>query len=99
MNLDATTKWLGRWMWKQGDEDDLACKYGMEIYRVKGILWIEDRLTVQWLQGVHTLFEISDTFQTLSDIANSKIVFIGKNLQKSILLQSLEQIVINNQPF
>tara|TARA_R110002050_G_scaffold270623_2_gene413717 strand:+ start:841 stop:1065 length:225 start_codon:yes stop_codon:yes gene_type:complete len=48
-------------MWQLDDEDDLAKKHGMHIYRVKGVVALEDSDKQHWLQGVHNMFDFTET--------------------------------------
>jgi len=60
--------------------------FGNELYRYKGILAIAGQDTRYVLQGVHMLFEIQPgKAWTKSEERKSTIVFIGKNLNRTLL--------------
>eukprot|EP01095_Lingulamoeba_sp_RSL-Kostka_P002387 TRINITY_DN13237_c0_g1_i1.p1 TRINITY_DN13237_c0_g1~~TRINITY_DN13237_c0_g1_i1.p1 ORF type:complete len:425 (-),score=130.98 TRINITY_DN13237_c0_g1_i1:119-1393(-) len=78
------TRWLGTLVWK--DED------AANIYRLKGIVHIKDKENCYALQGVHSLFELEPTTILWDDIdqeRTSKLVFIGKELDKEQLHKDL----------
>jgi len=64
----------------------LTQSFGNELYRFKGILAIAGHDTRYVLQGVHMLFEIQPGKPWAKDEERkSTIVFIGKNLNRTIL--------------
>jgi len=90
---DRLTRWLGAWMWKQEDEEDLAQQNNTEIYRTKGMICLCGSDMAHWLQGVHTLFEIDETDKKIENDL-SKIVVIGRGLKPSILDETFHKMVI-----
>ena len=69
--------------------------YGPTMLRYKGVLWMDgaDRKIV--FQGVHQLMgsDLGAKWQD-GEQRGSKMVFIGKNLPKDILIQGLEQCLV-----
>lgn len=68
---------------------DLLARRGEDIFRLKGILAIanDDRRCV--LQGVHRLFELRPANPWGADVPNSRIVFIGRQLDRAELRAGL----------
>ncbi|MBR7800451.1 CobW family GTP-binding protein [Undibacterium fentianense] len=69
--------------------------YGPRMLRYKGVLYMEhaDRKVI--FQGVHQIMgtDIGGKWEE-SEIPESKMVFIGKNLPKEIFIQGLEQCLV-----
>uniref|UniRef100_A0A7S4KQ15 CobW C-terminal domain-containing protein n=1 Tax=Paramoeba aestuarina TaxID=180227 RepID=A0A7S4KQ15_9EUKA len=98
LDEDKLTRWLGGWMWRQEDEDDLAKQYGGEIYRVKGVVYTKESEFAHWLQGVGTLFEVDETNQPIQNAETpSKIVVIGSSLNEDALNKTFTEIVTSKE--
>ncbi|XP_066567301.1 zinc-regulated GTPase metalloprotein activator 1 [Amia ocellicauda] len=71
----------------------------MKIIRLKGIVSIEDKPQQMILQGVHELYDLEETPQIWDDPEPriNRLVFIGKNLDKSILKDLFISTVLNQQ--
>ena len=69
---------------------DLLAASGDDIYRVKGILHArgDDRRHV--LQGVHRILELKPSLPWWDETPASKLVFIGRNLQREQLRARLQ---------
>ena len=67
--------------------DTIIKDYGVDLYRYKGVIAIngEDKKIV--LQGVHMLFNMTPSKDWNNEEKISKIIFIGKNLDRDILTQ------------
>lgn len=62
----------------------IISQYGMDLMRYKGILWIDGLQYQVVLQGVHMAYKLAEG-QQRAQVAETKIVLIGKNLpQKEI---------------
>jgi G3E family GTPase len=70
--------------------NELLAASGDDIYRVKGILHVagDDRRHV--LQGVHRILELKPSFPWWDEEPASKIVFIGRHLQREKLRGCLQ---------
>jgi G3E family GTPase len=68
---------------------------GDDIYRVKGILhaWGDERRHV--LQGVHRLLELKPSIPWWDEKPGSKLVFIGRRLNKAALLERLTACTVS----
>jgi len=85
MDLEKVNYWLGALVEMRGDD----------IYRMKGILAIRDYPERFVFQGVHKMFEGAPERLWRDDEPRvSKMVFIGIDLPKDILLQGLEQCLV-----
>ncbi|KAL9271975.1 Zinc-regulated GTPase metalloprotein activator 1-like protein [Drosera capensis] len=84
--LDKVRAWLEEILWEK--------KHGMDVYRCKGILSIENSDELHTLQGVREIYEILPS-RRLGDGENriNKIVFIGHNLKKNVLEDSLRSCI------
>lgn len=91
LDLRQVNLWLGNMLWEE--------KAGEDIFRLKGILSVagDDCMTV--LQGVHTLFELnpSNKWDPAAE-RRSKLVFIGRNLDRAALQQGLSSCVADKEP-
>mmetsp|Transcript_27420 Transcript_27420/g.76633 ORF Transcript_27420/g.76633 Transcript_27420/m.76633 type:complete len:351 (+) Transcript_27420:92-1144(+) len=97
MEENTLTRWLGMWAWQLEDEDDLAKKHGMHVYRIKGLLALtENKEKKFWLQGVDTMFDMTETSEKWDDDRMSKIVFIGRNLQADVIKHSFASFVLGD---
>jgi G3E family GTPase len=68
---------------------DLLERRGDEIFRLKGILAAKDDPRRWVLQGVHRLFELRPANPWGADRPNSRLVFIGRNLDRAELESGL----------
>ncbi|MDJ0384571.1 GTP-binding protein [Streptomyces sp. G-G2] len=75
----ALEKWLAELVEQRGDD----------LYRVKGILEIDDHPRRFVLQGIHRIFELRAASVWGSDPRNSKAVFIGRHLDGDELARGL----------
>ncbi|KAJ7553824.1 hypothetical protein O6H91_06G114800 [Diphasiastrum complanatum] len=82
VDLQKVNDWLGDLLWEKGV---------MEIYRIKGVLYIRNSDQIHLLQAVRELYEIipGRSWRQDEKCAN-KLVFIGKYLNEEILLSSFE---------
>ena len=69
--------------------------YGPQLLRYKGILYMKDAEHRVVFQGVHQIMgsDLGRAWEK-DEIMESKIVFIGNNLPKSILISGLEQCLV-----
>ena len=76
----------------------LAADRGEDLFRLKGILWIrgDDRRYV--LQGVHRLIELRAADAWSNSERASKLVFIGRGLDRPALQDDLEACVGRTPP-
>jgi len=67
-----------------------------DIYRCKGILRVESSLQKFVFHGVHDVFdfEFSDHCWDESEVPQNKIVIIGRNLERRILLEKLRDCMV-----
>lgn len=87
--LRKLDRWLQRVLWEtEIPGSDLE---GWEVHRTKGRLAMKDgRITM--IQGVREIFELIDgPAATSSDTAESKIVFIGRNISTDLVAQALQR--------
>jgi G3E family GTPase len=69
--------------------NELVSEYGGDLYRVKGILWLEDQVEPIVLQGVRTTFSplaYADAWPNGSP--QNRLVIIGKDLRHESIRQS-----------
>ncbi len=70
---------------------ELLQKQGPDIFRMKGVLWVEGRENRVVFQGVHMLFDAKPgTAWKEGEERTSVLVFIGRNLDRESLTESLE---------
>jgi G3E family GTPase len=69
--------------------NDLLERRGDDIFRLKGILAAKDDSRRLVLQGVHRLFELRPANPWGADRPNSRLVFIGRNLDRAELESGL----------
>ncbi|CAN1838839.1 Zinc-regulated GTPase metalloprotein activator 1 [Linum perenne] len=86
VDLDKVRLWLEEILWDKKD--------GMDVYRCKGVLHIQNSDQLHTLQAVREIYEIlpSRKWKNEETITN-KIVFIGRNLNEDILSKSFEDCV------
>ncbi|CAG7869019.1 unnamed protein product [Brassica rapa] len=76
LDLEKANMWLGALLFQRSED----------IYRMKGILSVQDMEERFVFQGVHEIFEGSpDRLWQKDETRTSKIVFIGKNLNREEL--------------
>jgi hypothetical protein len=77
VDLDLASKWM----------DYLLCTQGTDIFRMKGVLSISHSKHKFVYQGVHMIFngEFGDMAWGPDEERESKLVFIGKNLDEAAL--------------
>ncbi len=68
--------------------------YGPRMLRYKGVLYMKDAPRKVIFQGVHQIMGTDLGAPWESEIPQSKMVFIGKNLPKEIFIQGLEQCLV-----
>ncbi|KAJ3603774.1 hypothetical protein NHX12_028515 [Muraenolepis orangiensis] len=67
----------------------------MTVIRLKGIVSLAGKAHQVMLQGVHELYELNDTPQLWGNDARiNRLVFIGRNLDKEILLEQFTSTVV-----
>ena len=68
----------------------LLAEHGDDIYRVKGILQARGDERRHVLQGVHRILELKPSLPWWDETPTSKLVFIGRQLQRDALLARLQ---------
>ncbi len=68
--------------------------YGPRMLRYKGVLYMKDAPRKVIFQGVHQIMGTDLGARWESEVPQSKMVFIGKNLPKEIFIQGLEQCLV-----
>eukprot|EP01025_Chloroclados_australasicus_P054087 TRINITY_DN6408_c0_g1_i4.p3 TRINITY_DN6408_c0_g1~~TRINITY_DN6408_c0_g1_i4.p3 ORF type:complete len:452 (-),score=68.95 TRINITY_DN6408_c0_g1_i4:426-1781(-) len=82
LDMEKLNQWLGAILTYKGDD----------IFRMKGILAVKDEPTKYVFQGVHQLFEGSpDREWKEGELKESKMVFIGKDLDGEMLKEGFEE--------
>ncbi|KAL5553655.1 hypothetical protein UlMin_041056 [Ulmus minor] len=82
VDLDKLRVWLEEILWDK--------KYGMDVYRCKGILSVQNSNQLHTLQAVKEIYDIvSARDWKKEETPTNKIVFIGHNLDEAILTDSL----------
>jgi len=64
--------------------------HGENIYRSKGILYFTEEKSRYVFQGVHTIFDCVEDRPWNQQIPESRFVFIGKNLDRRLILGGFE---------
>lgn len=77
VNLGAFHRWISELRVQQADN----------LYRMKGVLAVEDQDQRYVLQGVHSLIEFRASTSWGAEPRSSKIVFIGRDLDRAALNQ------------
>ena len=77
VNLGAFHRWIS----------DLRTEQADNLYRMKGVLAVQDQDQRYVLQGVHSLVEFRASTPWGSEPRSSKIVFIGRDLDRAALNQ------------
>lgn len=79
-------EWLDEFLWETTDESQ-------EVYRVKGLLCVHGSESKFILQAVHELYDIFEGKRWQdSDVRQSKLVFIGKNLKEEKIRDALKRL-------
>lgn len=75
--------------------NELLVANGDDIFRIKGIVHVrgDDRRNV--LQGVHRILELEPSFPWWDETPASKLVFIGRHLQRAQLAARLQSCLAN----
>ena len=73
---------------------DIAADYGADLLRWKGVLAIAGNGRRVALQGVHRIFEIHDLDRWEGPHRDSRVVFIGKNLDRQDLAGRLARCAV-----
>jgi G3E family GTPase len=68
----------------------LLAAHGDDIYRIKGILQAQGDERRHVLQGVHRILELKPSLPWWDEAPTSKLVFIGRHLQRDELLARLQ---------
>jgi len=68
----------------------LLAAHGDDIYRVKGILQAQGDERRHVLQGVHRILELKPSIPWWDEVPTSKLVFIGRHMQRDELLARLQ---------
>ena len=90
MTLEQLYRWVGELLWEKGAND-------MDIFRMKGILWIAGEKKRHILQAVHELFDCEPmrndemTRSEGMDEYLSRIVVIGRDLNEDRIRQSMNK--------
>lgn len=76
----------------------VADEYGADLLRWKGVLAVADNPNRVALQGVHKMWETHDLDSWPSEHRDSRIVFIGKHLQRDDLVARFADCTVSEQP-
>lgn len=68
----------------------LLAAHADDIYRIKGILQAQGDERRHVLQGVHSILELKPSLPWWDEVPTSKLVFIGRRLQRDALLARLQ---------
>ncbi|KAG6398877.1 hypothetical protein SASPL_140348 [Salvia splendens] len=88
LHLEKAKVWIEELLWDK--------KYGMDVYRCKGVLNIANSDQLHTLQAVREVYEIVPTrnWRNEDDRVN-KIVFIGRSLNEEILVNTIKAALCN----
>mmetsp|Transcript_6531 Transcript_6531/g.12963 ORF Transcript_6531/g.12963 Transcript_6531/m.12963 type:complete len:390 (+) Transcript_6531:58-1227(+) len=88
LDINKFRMWLDEFLWEEDEES--AKKH--EVYRIKGLLHAQGSNNKSILQAVHELYDIFEGKEWEQDeVRHSKLVFIGKNLQDSVIADAIEE--------
>ncbi|KAL1539459.1 COBW domain-containing protein 1-like isoform X4 [Salvia divinorum] len=88
VHLEKARVWIEELLWDK--------KYGMDVYRCKGILNIGNSDQLHTLQAVREVYEIVPTRKWRNDEDRvNKIVFIGRSLNEEILVNTIKATLCN----
>ncbi|KAL8532430.1 hypothetical protein ACS0TY_008873 [Phlomoides rotata] len=87
VDIEKVRMWIEDILWDK--------KYGMDVYRCKGILSVVDSDMLYTIQAVREVYEIVPT-RKWQDEENrvNKIVFIGRSLDEEVLLNTMRACTI-----
>ena len=77
---------------------EIAADCGDDLLRWKGVLAIAGNDRRVALQGVHRIFEMHDLDRWEGDHRDSRVVFIGKHLDRDRLAGCLERCAVDSRP-
>uniref|UniRef100_A0A803QPV5 CobW C-terminal domain-containing protein n=1 Tax=Cannabis sativa TaxID=3483 RepID=A0A803QPV5_CANSA len=81
VDMDKVRLWIEEILWDK--------KYGMDVYRCKGVLSVKNSDQLHTLQAVKEIYEIVPARDWKNEETRiNKIVFIGHNLNESVLADS-----------
>lgn len=83
IDLEAFRSWV----------EEYVAAHGQALYRLKGILRVADAQRPYFIQGVHQLFDISPAQGNDPLPERSIVVFIGRDLDRSMLSEGLRGCV------
>ncbi|KAL6190130.1 hypothetical protein ACLB2K_036529 [Fragaria x ananassa] len=87
VDLEKVRLWLEEILWEK--------KYGMDVYRCKGILSVHNSNQLHTLQAVREIYEIVPTRDWKKEENQmNKIVFIGHNINENVLTQLFRACVV-----
>ncbi|XP_073314434.1 uncharacterized protein [Primulina huaijiensis] len=82
LDLEKVRMWIEEILWDK--------KYGMDVYRCKGILNVRNSNQLHTLQAVREIYEIVPSRQWRDgENKTTKIVFIGRSLNEEILVNTM----------
>ncbi|KAL6543720.1 hypothetical protein OROGR_010217 [Orobanche gracilis] len=82
VDLEKVKMWIEEILWDK--------KYGMDVYRCKGVLSVLNSDQLYTLQAVREVYEIVPTRKWKDDESRiNKIVFIGRSLNEGILVNTM----------
>ncbi|GMN41975.1 hypothetical protein TIFTF001_011192 [Ficus carica] len=86
VDLDKVRLWLEEILWDK--------KYGMDVYRCKGVLNVQNSNQLHTLQGVKEIYDIVPARDWKEEETRmNKIVFIGHNLDENVLADFFRNFV------
>ncbi|MFI0465681.1 CobW family GTP-binding protein [Saccharopolyspora sp. 5N102] len=68
---------------------ELTAEHGDDLYRLKGVVAVRGDARRHVLQGIHRIFELRPADPWGRDARGSKVVFIGRNLDRELLTEGL----------
>ncbi|XP_075496577.1 uncharacterized protein LOC142533633 [Primulina tabacum] len=82
LDLEKVRMWIEEILWDK--------KYGMDVYRCKGVLNVRNSNQLHTLQAVREIYEIVPSRQWRDgENKTNKIVFIGRSLNEEILVNTM----------
>ena len=88
LELRKLQRWIGELLWEREKPSS------MELFRIKGYVGIQNSDYVHIFQAVHQIFEIEPSQQKWGSgnfmHPQTRLVFIGRNVNKKVLLQGVE---------
>ncbi|KAL8052451.1 hypothetical protein ABFX02_05G005100 [Erythranthe guttata] len=87
VDLEKIRMWIEEILWEK--------KYGMDVYRCKGILSVVNSDQLYTLQAVREIYEIVPARKWKDDESRiNKIVFIGRSLNEEILVNTMRDCTV-----